>query len=119
MKEKTTITFIASECGEFPTLGESIECTSLKEAFRYYKKFLKRSPKICPSLDFSLHHADNPLYDEGEYPLDTGELGRELLSAVPYYANHPLVKKAVKELEKLEQRPQKISKTRAGAVRKN
>lgn len=64
MKEKTTITFIASECGEFPALGESIECTSLKEAFRYYKKFLKRSPEMCPSLDFSLHHTDNPLYDE-------------------------------------------------------
>lgn len=32
MKEKTTITFIASECGEFPTLGESIE---------WYNRFLK------------------------------------------------------------------------------
>lgn len=110
MKEKTTITFIASECGEFPTLGESIECTSLKEAFRYYKKFLKRSPEMIPSLDFSLHHADNPLYDEMEYPLVTGELGRKLLSEVPYYANHPLVKEAVKELEKLGQCSQKSAK---------
>lgn len=112
MKEKTTITFIASECGEFPVLGESIECTSLKEAFRYYKMFLKRSPEMCPSLDFSLHHTDNPLYDEGEYPLETGELGRELLSAVPYYANHPLVKEAVKELEKLEQHQKRLKKQR-------
>ena len=46
---------------------------------------------MCLSPDFSLHHTDNPLYDEGEYPLETGELGRELLSAVPYYSNHPLV----------------------------
>ena len=59
---------------------------------------------MCPSLEFSLHHADNPLYNEGEYPLATGERGKELLSYVPYYVAHPLVQKAVKELEKLEKR---------------
>ena len=49
---------------------------SLKEAFRYYKKFLKRSPEMCLSPDFSLHHTDNPLYDEGEYPLEgAGKVG--------------------------------------------
>ncbi|MDB2175112.1 hypothetical protein [Blautia wexlerae] len=42
--------------------------------------------------------------------METGELGRELLSAVPYYANHPLVKEAVKELEKLEQHHKKSMK---------
>ena len=30
-------------------------------------------------LEFSLHHADDPLYNEGEYPLATGEKGKELL----------------------------------------
>ena len=29
MKEETTITFFASECGEFHGMGECIECTSL------------------------------------------------------------------------------------------
>ena len=43
-----------------------------------------------------------PLYNEGEYPLVTGEKGKELLSYVPYYANHPLVQEAVRELEQLE-----------------
>lgn len=104
MKEKTTITFRASECGEFHEMGESIECDSLKEAFRHYLRFCRRSPQMCPSLEFSLHHADNPLYNEVEYPLVTGESGKELLSFVPYYANHPLVQEAVKELEKLEKR---------------
>mgnify|MGYP000155240064 CR=1 FL=1 len=78
MKEETTITFFASECGEFHGMGECIECTSLKEAFRHYQRFCKRSPQMLPSLEFSLHHADDPLYNEGEYPLATGEKGKEL-----------------------------------------
>ena len=69
---------------------------------RKYRRFCKRSPQMVPSLEFSLHHADDPLYNEGEYPLATGERGKELLSCVPYYANHPLVQEAVKELEKLQ-----------------
>ena len=96
MKEETTITFLAAECGEFHGMGECIECTSLKEAFRHYQRFCKRSPQMLPSLEFSLHHAEDPLYNEGEYPLATGEKGKELLSYVPYYANHPLVQEAVR-----------------------
>ena len=46
MKEETTITFLASECGEFHGMGECIECTSLKEAFRHYQRFCKRSPHM-------------------------------------------------------------------------
>ena len=84
MKEETTITFLASECGEFHGMGECIECTSLKEAFRHYQRFCKRSPQMVPSLEFSLHHADDPLYNEGEYPLATGEKGKELLSYSDY-----------------------------------
>ena len=64
MKEETTITFFASECGEFHGMGECIECTSLKEAFRHYQRFCKRFPHMVPSLEFSLHHADDPLYNE-------------------------------------------------------
>ena len=94
MKEETTITFFASECGEFHGMGECIECTSLKEAFRHYQRFCKRFP----------------LYNEGEYPLATGEKGKELLSYVPYYANHPLVQEAVKELEQLESQQKKSKK---------
>lgn len=98
-------------------MGECIECTSLKEAFRHYQRFCKRSPHMVPSLEFSLHHADDPLYNEGEYPLVTGEKGKELLSYVPYYANHPLVQEAVKKLEQLESQ-QKKSKSEEGNVRK-
>ena len=110
MKEKTTITFLAAECGEFHGMGECIECTSLKEAFRHYQRFCKRSPQMLPSLEFSLHHAEDPLYNEGEYPLVTGEKGKELLSYVPYYANHPLVQEAVRELEQLESQQKKAKK---------
>ena len=45
MKEETAITFLAAECGEFHGMGECIECTSLKEAFRHYQRFCKRSPQ--------------------------------------------------------------------------
>ena len=34
MKEETTITFFASECGEFHGMGECIECTSLKDTLQ-------------------------------------------------------------------------------------
>lgn len=104
------IMILAAECGEFHGMGECIECTSLKEAFRHYQRFCKRSPQMLPSLEFSLHHAEDPLYNEGEYPLVTGEKGKELLSYVPYYANHPLVQEAVRELEQLESQQKKAKK---------
>ena len=40
----------------------------------------------------------------------TGEKGKELLSYVPYYANHPLVQEAVRELEQLESQQKKAKK---------
>ena len=100
MKEETAITFLAAECGEFHGMGECIECTSLKEAFRHYQRFCKRSPQMLPSLEFSLHHAEDPLYKKG----------KKLLSYVPYYANHPLVQEAVRELEQLESQQKKLKK---------
>lgn len=45
-----------------------------------------------------------------EDPLATGEKGKELLSYVPYYANHPLVQEAVRELEKLEEQQKRQKK---------
>ena len=82
MKEETTITFLASECGEFHEMGECIECTSLKKRSGITRD-LQAFPQMVPSLEFSLHHADDPLYNEGEYPLATREKGKELLSYVP------------------------------------
>ena len=73
-------------------------------------EILQAFPSDGPSLEFSLHHADDPLYNEGEYPLATGERGRELLSCVLYYANHPLVQEAVRELEQLESQQKKLKK---------
>ncbi|WP_287715451.1 hypothetical protein [Blautia sp.] len=106
----TTITFIASECGEFHTLGQSVECDSLKEAFQHYQRFRQTSPQMVPSLEFSLHNADDPLYSDGEYPLCTGAWGKDLLSMVPYYENHPLVQQAIKELEQLEVQQKRVKK---------
>ena len=71
---------------------------------------LQTFPSHGSVFGVSLHHADDPLYNEGEYPLATGEKGKELLSYVPYYANHPLVQEAVKELEQLESQQKKSKK---------
>ena len=109
MKE-TSITFIASESGEFQALGESVECDSLEEAFKHYQRYRKKSPQMVPSLEFSLHNADNPLYNDGEFVLATGEYGKEMRPLVPYYENHPLVQEAVRELEKLEEQQKKSKK---------
>ena len=79
MKEETTITFLASECGEFHGMGECIECTSLKEAFRHYQRFCKRSPQMVPSLEFSLHHADDPLYNERRISISNRGEGKRVI----------------------------------------
>ena len=50
------------------------------------------------------------MHNEGEYPLATREKGKELLSYVPYYANHPLVQEAVRELENLEEQQKRQKK---------
>ena len=65
---------------------------------------------MVPSLEFSLHNADNPLYNDGEFVLATGEYGKEMRPLVPYYENHPLVQEAVRELEKLEEQQKKSKK---------
>ena len=49
MREETTITFLASECGELHGMGECIECTSLKEAFRHYRNYCPVFP-IMPII---------------------------------------------------------------------
>ena len=65
---------------------------------------------MVPSLEFSLHNTDDLLYSDGEYPLCTGAWGKDLLSMVPYYENHPLVQQAVKELEQLEAQQKRAKK---------
>lgn len=105
MTQKTTITFLAAECGEFHNLGQCVECETLKEAYRIYQRFLKKSPQMCPSLEFSLHHADDPLYSDLEYPLC-------MAADVSYFEQHPLVQEAVKGLQQLEETQTKKGKKR-------
>lgn len=107
MEQKTTITFQAAECGEFHNLGQYVECETLKEAYRTYQRFLKTSPQMGPSLEFTLHHADDPLYSELGYPLCMRGMGH-----VPYFEQHPLVQEAVRELHQLEEAQMKKGKRR-------
>ena len=86
MEEKTTITFLASECGEFHEMGESIECDSLKEAFRHYLRFCRRSPQMCPSLEFSLHYADMVLFLTVKVVFDRSDVAEDTSQAEGNFA---------------------------------
>lgn len=112
MEQKTTITFQAAECGEFHNLGQYVEFETLKEAYWAYQRFLKTSPQMGPSLEFTLHHADDPLYSELGYPLCMRGMGHEFFKDVAYFEQHPLVQEAVKELQQLEEAQMKKGKRR-------
>lgn len=111
-EQKTSITFQVAECGEFHNLGQYVECETLKEAYQTYQRFLKTSPQMGPSLEFMLHHADNPLYSDLGYPLCMRGIGHEFFTDVPYFEQHSLVQKAVKELHQLEETQAKKVKRR-------
>ena len=53
MKEETTITFLASECGEFHEMGECIECTSFKRSVTgITRDFASVTPQMVPLWSF-------------------------------------------------------------------
>ena len=71
---------------------------------------------MVPSLEFSCTmQTILCITRENIHWLQGGE-GKELLSYVPYYANHPLVQEAVRELEQLESQQKKHKKQRKGTL---
>lgn len=65
-----------------------------------------------PSLEFTLHHAEDPLYSELGYPLCMRGMGHEFFTDVAYFEQHLLVQEAVKELRQLEEVQAKKGKRR-------
>lgn len=99
--QEKKISFYTAECMEFETMGEVIECATLKEAFRIYQKMEQKSSGMG-GIGFILHDPDVPEYSDIHYPLYQGNgVERDLIALVEAYEKHPLVQKAQKDMQKL------------------
>ena len=85
MKEETTITFLAAGAGSFMGWGV-YRMYVFKKKPSGITEILQTFPSDASSLEFSLHHAEDPLYNEENIHWLPGRKGKELLSYVPYYA---------------------------------
>lgn len=104
-KADAKITFYVAECMEFPVLGEYHDNLTLQEAVELYEKIPSERMNGVKGIGFCLE--DGSMYD-GEYELMSGgKISREGIDLVPYYKDHPLVQKAISDLEViLSQNPQ-------------
>ena len=109
-KVEAKITFYVAECMEFPVLGEYYDNLTLQEAVELYEKIPSERMNGVKGIGFCLE--DGSIYD-GEYELMSGDkISRDLIDLVPYYKNHPLVQRAISDLEEiLSQKKQMIEKT--------
>ena len=103
IKEKSegTISFFAAECMEFLNYGELRENLTLPEAVSAYREIRKRGESSGPGIGFVLHDKKIPDYSNVQWPLYQGRgIAREEIQMIPAYRDHPLVKQAVKEIER-------------------
>ncbi|MCI6044096.1 DUF3849 domain-containing protein [bacterium] len=108
-KVDAKITFYVAECMEFPVLGEYHDNMTLQEAIALYEKIPSERMNGVKGIGFCLE--DGSIYD-GEYELMSGDkISRDLIDLVPYYKDHPLVQRAISDLEEiLSQKQQMIEK---------
>lgn len=108
-KVDAKITFYVAECMEFPVLGEYHDNMTLQEAVALYEKIPSERMNGVKGIGFCLE--DGSIYD-GEYELMSGDkISRDLIDLVPYYKDHPLVQRAISDLEEiLSQKQQMIEK---------
>lgn len=94
------ISFYAAECSEFHNLGEFWDDLTLKEAYEHYKKIPSERMNGIKSVGFTLH--DGSDYDGLSCDiLCDGVIARDMVEAVPYFNEHPLVQQAIKDIEKI------------------
>ena len=102
MMEKATITFYAAECMEFESLGRVVESADLKKVFQTYKQMAAKHLNMGCGIGFILQDPALPDYSETHYPICIGgKVDREMIDMVKAYAEHPLVQKAVDDVEKI------------------
>lgn len=95
------ITFFAAECMEFPErMGELHENLTLPEAVKAYQKICGRNRFYGPGIGFVLQDGNIPDYSGVKWPLYQGRgIAREMIDLIPAYRDHPLVKRAVDDME--------------------
>ena len=100
-KEGTaSIRFYAAGCMEFEDYVECYRGLTLAQAVDVYKKIRKRNAYHVPGIGFELRDPALPSYSGMRWPLlKADEIDWESIRMIPAYANHPLVRQAVKELE--------------------
>lgn len=92
-----SLTYYVAECMEFSVLGEYHADLTIDEAFDIYKQI----PSDCMNSEkgIGICLQEDSLY-AGEYPLmRSNQIDMETLEGIPYMKNHPLVQRAVKEME--------------------
>lgn len=100
--EQVTITFYAAECMEFEGLGKVVESADLKKVCQAYRQMAVKHSHMGCGIGFILHDPALPDYSETHYPICIGgKVDREMIDIVKAYAEHPLVQKAVHDVEKM------------------
>ena len=99
-QETASIRFYTAGCMEFENYSECYENLTLAQAVDIYKKIRKRNACNIPGIGFELQDPAIPDYSGIHWPLLVADqIDKESIDMIPAYANHPLVQKAVKELE--------------------
>ena len=94
MKEETAITFLAAECGEVSWDGGVYRMYVFKRSLPALPEILQTFPSDASVFEIFPCTMQRILCITREnIHWLPGEKGKELLSYVPYYANHPLVQK--------------------------
>lgn len=92
-----SLTYYVAECMEFSVLGEYHADLTIDEAFDIYKRI--PSDRMNGGKGIGICLQEDSLY-AGEYPLmRSDQIDMETLEGIPYMKNHPLVQRAVKEME--------------------
>ena len=110
-QDKATIRFYTAGCMEFEDYAECYENLTLAQAMDIYKKIRKRNFCNIPGIGFELQDPAIPEYSGIHWPLLIADrIDRESIELIPAYAKHPLVQKAVLEMENYLPKLQKEAK---------
>lgn len=112
-QETASIRFYTAGCMEFENFSECYEDLTLEQAVDIYKKIRKRNACNIPGIGFELQDPAIPDYSGIHWPLLVADqIDRESIEMILAYAKHPLVQKAVQEMEGYLQKLQKGAKHR-------
>lgn len=110
-QKEATITFYVAGCMEFTTLRECYEDLTLEQAVETYQKIRDRNRSYGCGIGFTLHDPQEKTYSDLEYPLyQCKEVAKDAIDLIPAFKNHPLVQKAMEDIQKLDPEREKEKK---------